>query len=184
MGDFNELSRVVMEANAFNKLVKKRNNDVNDIITKNGGVKNIKAMSNKDMKKVMKELKDSNDIMMPNKKQVQVNGSDYILTDNNDYVPAGKLYHPATKGSKRTTDSKSYDENNYKRIKNEWMANHGNVGKDPKDKYEANRYLNRKNVVSESVKLDELKLEIYESCMSGEITKDERDLLLNNLERR
>ena len=38
------------------------------------------------------------------------------------------------------------------------------------------------NKAYESV--DDLRLEIYESCQYGEITKDERDLLLNSLERR
>jgi hypothetical protein len=175
MSRFDELYDVVMEANAYNKLAN-----------------NLKDEYDRERKKrdsYRRRLRNlSPDNLLINKADYNTNKVDYTNKANyhdtkmhvadtayynqiggniQDYCPHGNRFGTCE------------DYRIARKKKKEWMKNHGNVGKSPEERYKEGRYLDQQKElkgIKESV--DDIRLEIYESCRYGDISEEERDLLL------
>jgi hypothetical protein len=155
MANFDELYDVVMEANAYNKWANKLQDEY------------IKARKKRD-------IFDSMNTNLAHKK------ADYYHTKMSAIKTDAfnRLGSDITKYSPRGCKSdagKQYAKN----TKSNWMQYHGNEGESPEEKYKAGRYLDaQKKLKGIKESTDDLRLEIYESCRYGEISEEERDLLL------
>ena len=169
MANFEELSRVVMEANAFNKYLDNHEKQYRDLQEKSEKYKSLADIHVGKTKERMKNRADELDAVANCAHNI---GSRYTASDLNKK----KKENNQSKGSTK-------DDNSYASIKKRWMRLHGNEGQSPEEKYTKDRYLKTQEILKDTKEsVDELKLEIYESCEYGEITKEQRDLLLANLD--
>jgi hypothetical protein len=166
MANFDELYDVVMEANAYNKWANKLKNEYDDH---------------------MKSYHDNQDKIINNNKSIfdprsKVWG--YAADAKKHFNAAYDIedqYRSQT-GEKEMNYSPHGDERSVYQSsvpKQTWMKKHGNVGKSPEERYKPNRYLNiQQKINGTKESANDIRLEIYESCRYGEISEEERDLLL------
>lgn len=170
MANFEELSRVVMEANAFNKYLDNHEKQYRDLKEKS---EKYRSLADMHVGKTKKRMQDRADDLYDNAiHAASIDRFSYSAPEINKKKKEINRFKGATK-----------DDSLYPKYKKEWMGYHGNEGRSPEEKYTKDRYLKAQEILKDTKEsVDELKLEIYESCEYGEITKEQRDLLLANLD--
>lgn len=166
MSSFDELYDVVMEANAYNKLANELKDEGRAEVRKWDAYDTLRCdtrLNDRERKiakkKADEHIKNANIIAKKFQKKM---GSPY-----NMYSPNGHSDHS---GDLRERAKES---------KKQWMDKHGNEGYSPEERYKENRYLRaQKTIKGVKESVDDLRLEIYESCRYGDISEEERDLLL------
>jgi hypothetical protein len=169
MANFDELYDVVMEANAYNKYANKLQDEYKKDVKKH--ILLNRLANNADDPEYKKELR--------KKAEDHFEKGSHAVGRYNDSVDGMSSLKDYSRHGFKNDDEPYGDRFAFKCVKKNWMKKHGDVGKSPEERYKAGRYLDQQKElkgIKESV--DDLRLEIYESCRYGEISEEERDILL------
>ena len=174
--------RYVTEANAYNKAI--------DIYKKKGLASYNQGRAIKDIAKSTPDLDDKMRnvyIRTANKKfdkaeetakKLGVNNSNRTGLSQDDVYK--RTHQQGSYHGKLDDESKYWvnkENDGYRGIKKEWMANHGNTGKTPEERYKAGRYLKIHQMAKESSLEDEIN-GLGIACEAGLISEDFLPILL------
>jgi hypothetical protein len=172
MSSFDELYDVVMEANAYNKWA----NNVKDAYDREGRIKNnFLTIADNSPRAAGRATKRAS---LHGKTQNFI--SHYMNAETGGYMTPYDYKKRGSTSERVPTKngSRPYPVQN-KDAKKAWMQKHGDVGTSPEERYKAGRYLDlQKDLKGTKESVDDIRLEIYESCRYGDISEEDRDLLL------